>query len=564
MSFTKAFQYPVLILLIAGFAINACSSAEETSAASNNEADSYAPYLNSITSDFLEEHIHFFAGDQMAGRQTGTPEKEEAAYYLKEFQDELGLTPAGDDDSFFQKFELDTRRVDHIAFDAWQLNEEDTVMVDESVLRPGEAASFTRMFGGENPVEGEIVFAGYGAVDHERGVDHLDGDLEDKWVMVFNEIPNVVDGDTLVTPEFESRARFNEIMERRGAAGVLVITTDDSGEYREQSYNSSYELEQPVGIGLSYMGGVRDRFQPAYMSVSPEMAAAFLDIEPNEIAEKKQRLTDEIDAFTPRQTGYGLSSRPEVVDETIEERNVAALLEGSDPDLKDEVIVITAHYDHLGVGAPDDEGDRIYNGADDNASGSIGMLAKARALKQAAEDGNRPDRSVLFLHVGAEEWGLLGSRYYSDHPTVPEENIIANINMDMIGRWDERHEEQGDSNYVYIIGAEIISSDLNNKLKQANQWSSELELNMRYNDLDDPNRFYRRSDHWSFGRLEIPFIFFFSGVHEDYHQPGDTPDKLLYNTLSERVRLITATAVEIANADEAPEIDSQEFLDRTQ
>lgn len=564
MSFTKTFQLQVLILLIAGFAISACSSTEETTATSNNEGDTYSTYLNSITSDFLEEHIHVFAGDEMAGRQTGTAEKEEAAEYLKDFQSELGLAPAGDDDSYFQKFDLETRRVDHIAFDAWQLEDGDTAMVDESVLRPGEAASFSRIFGGENPVEGKVVYAGFGAVDHNRGVNHLDGDLEDKWVMVFDEIPNVVDGDTLVTTDFETRARFNEIMSRRGAAGVLVITTDDSGEYREQSYNSSYELEQPVGIGLSYMGGVRDRFQPAYMSVSPEMAANFMDIDPNEIAEKRQQLTDEIDAFTPRQTGYGLSSQPEVVDETIEERNVAALLEGNDPDLKDEVIVITAHYDHLGVGAPDDEGDRIYNGADDNASGSIGMLAAARALMQAAEDGNGLDRSVLFLHVGAEEWGLLGSRYYSDHPTVPEENIIANINMDMIGRWDEQHEEQGDSNYVYVIGAEIISSDLNDKLNQANEWSSDLELNMRYNDLNDPNRFYRRSDHWSFGRLEIPFIFFFSGVHEDYHLPGDTPDKILYNTLSDRVQLITATIVEIANASEAPQIDSQEFLDRTQ
>ena len=546
-------------------AFSGCSSSEEAAQETQAHGDTYAPHLEeAVTAEFLEEHISYFASDEMAGRGTGTDEKRQAAEYLADFQRNLGLEPAGDNGSFFQSFELESRRVDHITFNAWQVDGDDTVSVNESELRPGQPASFSRLFGGESPEEGEVVFAGFGAVDQQREINHLDGDLEDKWVMVFDDIPNVVEGDTLVTPEFETRARFNEIMSRHGAAGILVITTTDSDQYRQESRNSSYQLQQPVGIGLEYRGGLRDRSQPAYMSVSPEMAARFLDIDKDEINEKKQNLTDNLQDFSSYNTGYGLTSEPEVVDEIIEERNVAALLEGSDPDLRDEVIVISAHHDHMGIGAPDDDGDMIYNGADDNASGSIGMLASAKALKQVAEEGNGPDRSILFLHVAAEEWGLLGSRYYSDHPTVPEENIVANINMDMIGRWDEQHEEQGDSNYVYIIGAEIISSDLNEMLERANSWSAGVDLNMRYNDLDDPNQFYRRSDHWSFGRLEIPFIFFFSGVHEDYHQPGDTPDKILYDTLSKRVQLITATMVEIANAEQPPEIDSQEFLRRTQ
>lgn len=549
-------------ILLAGL-IASCSSAEETAVEDKNHGETFQPYLEFITSEFLKEHIYHFAGDEMEGRGAGTEAKERAAEYIADFQENLGLTPAGGDQTFYQTFELDSRRLDHIAFHTRKISGEDTVTVDESVLKPEEPASYSRIFGGEHPAEGRIVFAGFGAVDEERGVSHLDKDVSGKWVMVFEDIPTVVNGDTLVSPDYGSQSRFNEVMFRKGAAGMLVITTDDPEVYEQESRNAGYEMKQPVSLGLPYQSS-RDRFQGAYMSVSPEMAAQFLNMELDELSEKKERITTEIAKFSPYATDFHLESRPEVIDEVIEQRNVAAMLEGTDPELRDEVIVITAHYDHLGIGAPDDEGDQIYNGADDNASGSMGMLATAKALKQAKEEGHGLRRSVMFLHVAAEEWGLLGSRYFSDHPTVPIEQIVANINMDMIGRWDERHQEKGDSSYVYIIGAEIISSDLNEMLDLASDWSADLELNMRYNDLDDPNQFYRRSDHWSLGRLEIPFIFFFSGVHEDYHQPGDTPDKILYDTLRERVRLITATTVEIANAEKRPEIDSQEFLRRTE
>lgn len=550
----------IISVILAG---TACSTTEEATIEEREHGQTYQPYLELITSEFLKEQIYYFAGDDMEGRGTGTDAKERAAEYLANFQEDLGLTPAGENDSFFQPFELDSRRLDHIAFHAWKIEDEDTVTVDESILRPGQTANFSRVFGGENPADGQVVFAGFGALDQDRDINHLDKDLSGKWVMVFDHIPHKVDGDTLVSPDYGNQARFNEIMFQQGAAGILVITTDDAEEYEQESLSSGYELEQPVSLGLPYRS-TRDRFQGAYMSVSPEMAARFLDIDQQALSDKKQQIKQDISGFSPYLTDYHLESHPEVIDEVIVEQNVAAMLEGSDSELKDEVIVITAHYDHLGVGAPDDTGDRIYNGADDNASGSMGMLAAAKALKQAKEDGNGLDRSVLFLHVAAEEWGLLGSRYFSDHSTVPIDDIVANINMDMIGRWDETHEAQNDSSYIYIIGAEIISSDLNTMLEQASEWSADLNLNMRYNDLDDPNQFYRRSDHWSLGRLEIPFIFFFSGVHEDYHQPGDTPDKILYETLTDRVRLITATMVEIANAPFAPEIDSQEFLRRTE
>lgn len=242
-------------------------------------------------------------------------------------------------------------------------------------------------------------------------------------------------------------------------------------------------------------------------------------------------------------------------------KNIVAFIEGSDPVLKEEVIVISSHYDHLGIGVPDSTGDAIYNGADDDASGTIGALHIAQALVAAQNAGAGPKRSVLILHASGEEQGLIGSRYYSDNPIFPIEQTVANLNMDMIGRRDFEHPDSGD--YIYIIGGKIISSGLDSLLVQANMESVNVELNDRYNDLSDPRQFYRRSDHWNFGRLGVPFIFFFSGVHEDYHKPSDEVDKIDFDAFTKRVQLIFTTVATAANAEERPEVDNQEFIEIT-
>lgn len=232
-----------------------------------------------------------------------------------------------------------------------------------------------------------------------------------------------------------------------------------------------------------------------------------------------------------------------------ESENVIAYIEGSEK--PEEFIVITAHLDHEGV-----KGGKIYNGADDDGSGTVAVLEIAEAFKKATEAGKRPKRSVVFLHVTGEEKGLLGSKYYSENPIFPLANTVANLNIDMVGRIDERHKEN--PNYVYLIGSDKLSTDLHNVSEAMNEKYMNINLDYKYNADDDPNRFYYRSDHYNFAKHGIPVIFYFNGTHEDYHQPTDTPDKINYDLLQNRARLIFYTAWEIANRKDRLVVDGIE------
>lgn len=231
----------------------------------------------------------------------------------------------------------------------------------------------------------------------------------------------------------------------------------------------------------------------------------------------------------------------------VKTENVAAIIEGYQ--FPEEYIVLTAHLDHVGI-----EDGEIYNGADDDGSGSMALLEIAQAFKLAELDGNRPKRSIVILHVSAEEKGLLGSKYYVENPLYPLYNTITNLNIDMIGRTDPTRESDND-NYIYLIGTDRLSSMLHETSEKVNRNTVNLELDYRFNAWDDPNRFYERSDHWHFAKNNIPVIFYFSGTHEDYHMPSDTPDKIRYNLLTQRSRLIFHTAWEIANMDERIQVD---------
>ena len=236
---------------------------------------------------------------------------------------------------------------------------------------------------------------------------------------------------------------------------------------------------------------------------------------------------------------------------SIDSYNVLAYIEGSDK--ANEVLVITSHLDHIGI---EDDG-QINNGADDDGSGTVAMMEIAEAFIEAKEDGNGPRRSVLFLHVSAEEKGLLGSKYYTDNPIYPLANTVANLNIDMIGRVDSLHIEQPD--YIYLIGSDILSEDLHEVSERANQDYVGLTIDYRYNDPTTlvyefgrwrENRYYYRSDHYHFIKNNIPAIFYFNGTHKDYHAPTDTVEKINYALLEKRTRLIFYTAWEIVNREE--------------
>ena len=226
--------------------------------------------------------------------------------------------------------------------------------------------------------------------------------------------------------------------------------------------------------------------------------------------------------------------------------NIWAFIEGTEK--PNEILVISAHYDHVGT-----KNDEVYNGADDDGSGTVALLEIAQAFMQAKKDGYGPKRSILFLHVTGEELGLHGSRYYNDNPLFPADSTIADLNIDMIGRRDEAHKDNG--NYIYVIGSDRLSTDLHNINEAANAKYTHLTLDYTFNDRKDPNQFYFRSDHYNFAKKGIPIIFYFNGVHDDYHMETDEPEKIEYDLLAKRAQLAFVTAWELANRENRPVVD---------
>lgn len=226
--------------------------------------------------------------------------------------------------------------------------------------------------------------------------------------------------------------------------------------------------------------------------------------------------------------------------------NVLAYILGSE--FPEEVLVISAHFDHLGM-----KGEMVFNGADDNASGTSAVMEIAEAFREALKDGHRPKRSILFLHVTGEELGLYGSRYYVSHPVFKMENTVTNLNIDMIGRVDPKHEDK--PQYLYLIGSDRLSEELHEIAETVNRENFGLKLDYTFNKKDDPNRFYFRSDHYNFAQKGVPVIFYFNGEHEDYHKPSDTPDKINFELLKLRTQYIFYTAWELANRPDRVAID---------
>jgi hypothetical protein len=226
--------------------------------------------------------------------------------------------------------------------------------------------------------------------------------------------------------------------------------------------------------------------------------------------------------------------------------NIWAFIEGSEK--PEEILVISAHYDHVGM-----KNGEVFNGADDDGSGTVTLLEIAAAFLKAKKEGNGPKRSILFLHVTGEEHGLHGSRFYTENPLFPLENTIANINIDMVGR--RGYGKEANDNYIYVIGSDRLSTDLHKWSEEANTKHIGMELDYKYNDLKDPNRFYYRSDHYNFAKKGIPAIFYFNGVHDDYHKATDTPDKIDYPQMAKRAQLAFVVAWELANNTERPKVD---------
>lgn len=555
----------LLLLIIPALLIGSCAGTE-TLQNQHGQTDQLLEYSELITPEFLRTHLEVLAHDSLMGRDTGSEGERMAASYIINQYEEWGVKPKGTV-GYLQPFMLNAERTDSLVYRTYSIAENDTTWLSRSIEGQSSATDFMRLFGGSAPLEGEVIFGGFGVNDPERDVNHLNQEkMAGNWVLIFEELPHIVNGDTLINPQINNNARIGGILGQMNADGVLIIPDMTQEEYLETAALNSVTMSSASNFRLQYLDDGRSAqgFPKAYTMISPAKAAEMLGFNSvEELFNYRDNLKSDITGFSSYSTDLQL--KYEQFDGTVEKEsnNVIAYIEGGHPELKEEIIVLLAHYDHTGISMPDEHGDMINNGADDNGSGTVALLNIAHAMQQAVNTGLRPDRSVLFLHVSAEEKGLLGSRYYSDHPVIPIENTAASFNADMIGRSDDRNIEKGDTDYVYLIGGHLISSELENMVIKANNQSVSMRLDDYYNDLNDPNQLYRRSDHWNFGRLEVPFVFFFTGLHEDYHRPGDTIDKIDFEKLSRITKLIHASTIKVANAETRPAVDNDEFVEIT-
>lgn len=537
------------------------------------DPDLVQQYQATISRQDLAAHLYFFASDFFEGRETTTRGQKMAAQYLASQYRKIGVLPKGtggtgepdDPDRYLQPFPLYESKFRSASLAV--SGPEGTVASSSFGEKTIDGDTYLRI-GSAGVFEGPVVFAGYGIRDPERGYNDYDAlsaanlDVSDKWLLVLDGAPRQLKGPGGGPSVWETEWwRKLQAARQYGVRGLMVAESPErsDGESFAEVARRQFRSRDGVGsLALEPPEGNAGWTLPVF-HVDPSFADRLLDsagMTTGSISKMIEAEKEPVVAVLP-----GLVVKGEIAHTTrqVETENVVAIIPGRDPDLAHEAVVISAHYDHVGKD-PTAEGDGIYNGADDDGSGTVALLEMAEAFMEAVNDGYGPRRSVVFLNVSGEEKGLLGSSWFTDHePLVPLGQVVANLNIDMIGRFDPSH-PTGSENYVYIIGSKLISDELHHINTRVNEVTgTALELDERFNSKDDPNQFYRRSDHWNFGKNDIPFIFFFTGTHEDYHGVDDEADRVEYERMTRITRLIFGTAWQLANQDVRPAVSGTGF-----
>ncbi|WP_134089897.1 M28 family peptidase [Olivibacter sp. XZL3] len=509
--------------------INSCLAQDKLPSA-------YADLIDPISS---KKHLTIIASDEYEGRETGTKGADKAATYIAKEFSRLGLK-APVNNSYFQPVELakKTFTVDRFKVGDHTLqHEKDFLLISQKQKQDIQAD--------------EIVFIGYGISD--KGYDDLAKlDIRGKTVLLLNEDePRDANGTSIITGQAKgslwSTSNSKRIQHIVSKQPKLILAVSESTDTLMQQVKGKRRADRIRLKEDLILDSTHSDSSPTIAYLPPRTANLILASLGSSLEQLKQEITERRKpASKAFKTSLSLSFGYKIVD--VKAQNVLGYLEGTD--LKDELLVITAHYDHIGIN-PDGQ---INNGADDDGSGVTGVLEIAKAFAQAKKDGHPPRRSILFMTVTGEEKGLLGSDYYTRHPVLPLGSTIANLNIDMIGRIDPAHFSKKE--YVYLVGSDKLSSELHRISEDANKRYTRLDLDYRYNDPNDPERIYYRSDHYNFAKNNIPVIFYFNGVHEDYHDVGDTVDKIDFRLLSKRAQLVFYTAWDLVTRDTKPIVDS--------
>jgi hypothetical protein len=515
----------LILLTLLGFAISAYAQKNPTA----------VKYSKIVSAELARKHLNILASDEFEGRETGKPGAEKAAKYIANEFKALGLQP-GVKGSYF----LDVPIVEP----SFTVN---ALTANGKSYTIGTDFSATGNTGVKTVTANDFVFIGYG-IGADTYDDLKNADISGKIVLYISTGEPVNNGVFKVTGTDKtsnwSTDRSRRIQFIQSKKPALILAVNPAGGAVRRSNGARMALKNETISA------------PVY-TITPVIANDLLKPTGKTIAQLKS----EIDQSGMPQTQVikaDFSTTYEGTEKPVKAVNVIGVLPGRDSKLKKEYLVISAHYDHIGMLPEGTKGDRIYNGADDDGSGTTAMLQIARAFAKAKKDGKGPRRSIMFLGNVGEEKGLLGSEYYSEHPTVPMANTIADLNIDMIGRVGEEYVGKPDSaNTVYVIGSSMLSSDLHKAGERANNTYTKLNLDYKYDDPNDPNRFYYRSDHYNFAKHNVPIIFYFNGVHKDYHGLGDEVSKINFPLLAKRAQLVYFTAWDLANAAKRPVLDSK-------
>ncbi|MBV9958567.1 MAG: M28 family peptidase [Acidobacteria bacterium] len=520
-------------------------------------ASSSRSVAEGITAEQLREYLYFVASDEMEGRDTPSRGLNTVAKFIATLLARWGVKPAGDDGTYFQKIALRRARLDP-AQTRVELNGQSYTYGDDflAVPRSGTASA-------------PLVFVGHGWLMKKKNVDAYQGlDVRNKIVVVAGNLPKGLTPNDpsngqrgvdwmepteyaqkmgalalVEVPDFQTLAAWDRIRRNQQAGGVVTVT-----RLQEQEDAQLPQLVLSPRLAAFLFQGEKHSANEISQSMSGGEPVAPFELNP------------------AKKLSFNISGQ----DESLSTQNVVGIIEGSDPNLKNEYVAVGAHYDHVGTGQPGSgsrfpsrdgsKNDIIWNGADDDGSGTVSVLSMAEALSHASR---RPKRSVLFVWHCGEEKDLWGSDYFTRFPTVPLQSITAQFNIDMIGR----SKKEGDTNpankslsgpnEIYVIGSKMMSTELGELSERINQSYLNLSFNYTYDDPKDPNRFFFRSDHYNYAAHGIPIIFYFDGVHEDYHRPGDEPQKIDYDKMQRVARTIFITLYETADLKTRPVVDKK-------
>ena len=528
------------IHLAFGFMIAVCTIVIGQDTGIELTTEEATPFAEEIKVADLKTHLNRLASAEFEGRETGTVGQRKAASYIASVFESLDLPKIFGDTSYFQKIAFINESWNRITF----------TIADSTYRHLRDYYAYPATNFNVDSLHGEeLVFLGYGIDDSEYTDYKSKKSIAGKIGLIFDGEPIRADGTFLITGTSEPSDWTTNWRKKLLAAkskGLAMLITIDRDFKNNASQLRNVLLNRGLYFGESEQA--KERYVPNVF-INTNVAQLLL----GKKQKKAIKARDKINKKGKTKSFKFVNSID--LDQKKRERslvgqNVLGYVEGTDPVKKNELVVVTAHYDHLGK-----RGDAIYYGADDNGSGTSTILEVCQAFAKAKQAGKNPKRSVLFMLVSGEEKGLLGSEYYAAHPVFALENTIANVNVDMVGRVDKKYKDN--PNYIYVIGADRLSSDLHNINEAANQKHTKLVLDYTYNREEDPNRYYYRSDHYNFAVKGIPAIFFFNGTHADYHRTSDTVEKINFEKMEKIGKLVFYTTWELANRQERIIVDKK-------